>query len=279
MRLALLIALTMTAFAANSLLTRAALDGGHIAPAGFAVLRVASGAAFLTLLVALRRGAGQIVAAFRPIGAVSLAIYMIGFTLAYLTLDAGFGALVLFGVVQLTMFLFSAVSGSMPTARQMAGACVAFAGLALALWPDPGMPATLGGAALMALAGLGWAFYTISGSRAADPLAATSANFIACLPIVLGLLAFLPFEGSLIGVGLGVLCGAVTSGLGYALWYHVLTQISGPLAATVQLSVPIIAIVLGALFLAEPISVKILIAAFLVVGGIGWSVSQRRVQT
>jgi len=275
MQLFLLSALTMCASAANSILTRMAVDGGHIDPAGFALVRVGAGALVLGILVALRGGRLPLLRRNRIGGAVSLAVYMIGFSLAYLTLDAGLGALILFGVVQITMFTYAALTGAAPTTRQITGAGAAFAGLVLVLWPDGQGSTEPIGAGLMVLAGIGWAAYTIIGRTSGDPLAATSANFLLCLPFMLILPAFMGSHFSLAGLLLGALCGGVTSGLGYALWYAVLTRIDGGTAAVAQLSVPIIAILAGALLLGEPLSLTLILATALVLGGIAWALSAK----
>lgn len=278
MRLILLTALTMCAFAANSVLTRAAVDGGHLSAEAFALVRVAAGAAMLAALVVLRGGAMRLIDPARFAGAFSLTAYMVGFSLAYVTLDAGLGALILFGVTQITMFGHAALSGQPPNGRQIAGAAIAFTGLVLVLWPGEGSVTDPAGAALMVLAGLGWAAYTIAGRGAADPLAATGANFILCLPLLALAFTFsgIGMAGNLLGIALAMLCGALTSGLGYALWYTVLRQMHGTTAAVVQLSVPVIAIGAGALFLGEALLPVVAIAAALVVGGIGWAVTARR---
>lgn len=276
MRLILLTMLTMCAFAANSLLTRAAVEGGHIGPGAFAVLRVAAGAMML-VGIALWRGASlPLFRRVRLLGAVSLTVYMVGFSLAYLTLDAGLGALILFGVTQVTMFGHAAVTGQTPTVRQMVGASIAFVGLVLVLWPSTGSTTDPIGAVFMCLAGVGWAAYTIAGRGSANPLATTGANFILCLPLLALLLFRSGFEADVQGFILAVVCGAVTSGLGYALWYSVLTQMQGTTAAVVQLSVPVIAIFAGVVLLGEVVTPIVLIAAALVVGGIGWSVTAKR---
>jgi drug/metabolite transporter (DMT)-like permease len=274
MRLALLTALTMCAFAANSILTRMAIEGGGIDPAAFALVRVASGALMLGLLAWLRGGGLPLLRRSRVPGALSLALYMIGFSLAYLTLDAGLGALILFGVVQITMFAHGAFRAERPGNRQLGGAAVAFGGLVLALWPgEAAGAANPAGAALMVLAGFGWAAYTIAGRRAADPLAATAANFTLCLPLLLPLLAWASLDASAQGVALAVICGALTSGLGYALWYSVLPRMGGSTAAIVQLSVPVIALLAGAALLREFPAASVLLAAALVVGGIAWAIT------
>ncbi|NEK22495.1 EamA family transporter [Sulfitobacter sp. JBTF-M27] len=275
MRLVIATALTMIAFAANSILTRMAIEGGHIDPSGFAIVRVVSGALILGMIITVRGGSLPLLRRNRIPGALSLAVYLVGFSLAYLTLDAGLGALILFGVVQITMFAHSAMRGTSPSARQITGGAIAFLGLLIALWPGPGGAADPGGAALMIFAGLGWAAYSIIGRNAADPLAATSANFLLCVPILLILLTGTGLRFSITGIALGLVCGGLTSGLGYALWYSVLPRIEAATAAVVQLSVPVIAILAGALILEESIGPIVILATLLVVGGIGWAVTAR----
>jgi drug/metabolite transporter (DMT)-like permease len=277
MRLVLATALTMIAFASNSILTRMAIEGGHIDPSGFALVRVASGALVLGALVAVRGGALPSLRGNRIVGALSLSAYLIGFSLAYLTLDAGLGALILFGVVQITMFTHAALTAARPTFRQITGGGLAFLGLLVALWPGTGGGADPAGAALMVIAGLGWAVYSIIGRKAVDPLAATSANFILCVPVLLVLLAGTGMQFSMTGIALGVVCGGLTSGLGYSLWYAVLPRLEGALAPIVQLSVPVIALFAGALILGEQIGLPLILATALVVGGIGWAVTSRSV--
>lgn len=278
LRLALLLALTMTAFAANSVLNRMAVDGSAIAPGAFAAVRVAAGAAMLGLLVLasggrLRMGRKQL------IGAPALAVYMIGFSLAYRTLDAGVGALILFGAVQMFMFAIAAVLGQRPTARQVTGAVVAFAGLVWILWPGADWRAEPVGAALMIAAGIGWGIYTLAGRGEADPLAATAANFALALPLV-GVVPYLSGElaqgASGLGYLLAILSGAVTSGLGYALWYAVLPRIEAATAALVQLSAPVIAVAGGLVLLGEAPSLRFLAGGALVLGGIALGIVSRR---
>lgn len=278
MQLFLLSALTMCAFAANSILTRLAVNEGHIDPAGFALVRVGAGALVLAVMVTLRGRRLPLLRRNRIGGAVSLSVYMIGFSLAYLTLDAGLGALILFGAVQITMFSFAALTGAAPTPRQVTGAAAAFAGLVLVLWPDGEGSTDILGAGLMVIAGVGWAAYTIIGRTSGDPLVATSANFLLCFPVMLILPVFAGGHFSMTGLLLGVLCGAVTSGLGYALWYAVLARIDSGTAAVAQLIVPIIAILAGALLLGEPLSLTLVIATALVLGGIAWALSAGSVQ-
>lgn len=277
MRLIILTVLTMLAFAANSILTRMAIEGGHIDPSSFAAIRIVAGAVALTMILILRGGRLPLFERARIVGALSLAGYMIGFSLAYATLDAGLGALILFGVVQVTIFVYGALRGAVPSPRQLSGAGVAFIGLIIALWPSEGSTSSVAGTALMVVAGLGWAAYTLAGRGATNPLAATAANFVLATPLLLVILIGQSLNANVVGIGLAILCGAVTSGLGYSLWYSVLPKMTSTTAAIVQLSVPIIAIGAGAVFLGEAVGIVIIIAATLVVGGIALAVTTRSV--
>lgn len=277
MRIVLATTVTMIAFAANSILTRMAIEGDHIDPSGFAIVRVVSGALVLGMIISVRGGGVPLLRRNRIPGALSLAVYLVGFSLAYLTLDAGLGALILFGVVQITMFSYNAATGAPPSMQQIIGGSVAFAGLLIALWPGPGGAADPIGGALMVMAGIGWAAYTIVGQKAQDPLAATAANFLLCVPILLVLLTGTGLRFGPTGIALGILCGGLTSALGYALWYSVLPKLNGSTAAIVQLSVPVLAILAGAALLGETVGPTVFLATVLVVGGIGWSVMKRSV--
>lgn len=275
MRVFLLTSFTMIAFASNSVLTRMAVEPGHIDAMSFALIRVVSGAAFLAFLL-IRTGSplpwkGRA----RAIGALSLTAYMFGFSLAYITLDAGLGALILFGVVQITMFGYTAATGARPTPRQLLGAAIAFGGLVLALMPDTSSSGSARSAAFMVLAGVGWAIYTLSGRSSRNPLSTTAANFVICAPITL--LLSLPFlsYATPVGIAIAVVCGAVTSGLGYALWYRVLPELQQNVAPVVQLSVPVIAIFAGSILLGESLSATVLLAAALVIAGIALAVTKQ----
>lgn len=278
MRLFVLICFTMTAFAANSLLTRFAVENEYIDPSSFALIRVLSGALVLAAILFVRGGHLKLFDRARILGASSLTAYMAGFSLAYATLDAGLGALILFGIVQISMFAHSALTGVQPTRRQLIGATLAFTGLLFALWPGSGGTSSSIGAAFMVLAGLGWAAYTISGRGAGDPLAATTANFILCMPVLTVILASLATHASFEGWVLASICGGITSGLGYALWYLVLPQLLGNIAAIVQLSVPVIALLGGALLLGEALSLMVILATILVVTGIAVAVTSQSSQ-
>ncbi|MEO8244534.1 MAG: DMT family transporter [bacterium] len=274
MRLLGLTCLAMLAFAANSVLNRMAVGAGRIDPVVFAVVRLATGAVVLAALLILRRGVVWPGWHGRLPGVAGLLVYLFGFSAAYLALDAGTGALILFGVVQVTMFAGAYLTGETVPARRMAGAVLALSGLALllspkggAIWPD----------LAMGLAGVGWGVYSLAGRGQRDALAATAWNFILALPVGLGVLAVMPGQGSWPGVILAMLSGAVASGLGYALWYTVVPQLGAGRAAVAQLTVPLIAALAGAALLAEVPGPRFWLAAVLVLGGVAVaSVSIRR---
>ncbi len=274
MKLFLLTALTMCAFAANSILNRLAIESGASDPAGFAVVRVLAGAVVLTVLVWSKAAHLPLRNKRRIAGAGALSLYMIGFSVAYLTLDAGLGALILFGVVQITMFLVTSLTGNNPTARQLAGAMIALAGLAYVLWPAGAVRVDLTGAALMTAAGVGWGVYSLVGRSEPDALAGTAANFVVALPVTALALLVLGGDWQMTGFGyfLAMISGSVTSGMGYALWYRALPLLAPTTAAVVQLSVPIIAILGGVTLLGEAISLRLVLGAALVLGGIALAV-------
>jgi drug/metabolite transporter (DMT)-like permease len=281
MRLFLLTALVMVFFAANSLLNRLALAEGAIGAAEFAAIRLAAGAAMLAAIVAVRdRGLGALRAA-EPWGVAGLTLYMLGFSFAYLWLDAGLGALILFGGVQVTMFAGAALAGEGLRPRRIGGALLAFGGLVWLVSPA-GVAPDPAGAVLMAAAALGWGVYSLRGARVRDALAATAGNFLFATPlaVLVAVLAVLaPIAGtptSLPGVGYAVLSGAVTSGLGYALWYAVLPRIAASAAGVAQLTVPVIAMLGGVLLLGEVPGLRAVLAAAVVLGGVGLALTGRR---
>lgn len=278
MRLFLLTSVTMIAFAANSILNRLAVDSGAIDPASFAILRILSGAGVLSALVLLRGRRVPIFAPRRLIGAGSLTLYMIGFSWSYLTLEAGLGALVLFGVVQLSIFAIASLAGTPPLWRQLAGAGIAFAGLVCVLWPSGPVVVDQLGLLLMVLAGIGWAVYTLEGRSEADALAGTAANFCVASPLVAAGALVIPVATTITapGVALAVLSGAVTSGMGYALWYSLVPRYAPSLVAIIQLAVPVIALAAGIMLLDEQASLRLVAGTLLVLGGIALAVSKSR---
>ncbi len=271
MRLMTLLCLTLIAFAANSVLGRAAVGNGLMDATGFGLLRLLSGAVMLLILC---RARGLKIAQPRRMslfGGASLTLYMVGFALAYKDLDAGLGALILFAVVQITMFAWGAFTSQRPGALQLLGAALALVGLAYVVWPRGGAAEiNLWAAALMAVSGLGWGIYSLLGRGVSVPLVSTALNFCWASIMILPVLFYVG-GGTVItlqGAVLAVVSGAITSGLGYALWYSVLPQLPGPVAATVQLSVPVLAILGGTLFLAEPVGLALVIGSALILGGI-----------
>ena len=276
MRLFLLTALAMTAFAANSVLNRMAVGQGWISPMGFAVVRLLAGAGMLGLVLGRRRLVRPGVVWPSALGVVAgvagLLVYLIGFSLAYLGLGAGTGALILFGVVQITRFAGALVlQEPVPPARWL-GSGLAFAGLLVLLAPGAAAGVEGGSAIAMACAGVGWGLYSLAGRRQGDALAATAANFVLAVPVLVLLVAVWPgAQGVALtpqGVWLAVLSGAVTSGLGYALWYALLPGLGAARAAVAQLTVPVIAAAGGAALLAEAPGWRFGMAALLVLGGV-----------
>ena len=269
----------MIAFAANSVLNRMAVGVAGLDPAFVAVLRLGAGAAVLLVLTLIFRGAQSL--RVRPsvplIGMATLFLYVYGFSIASGLIDAGTGALTLFGAVQITMFGGALIMGERITRWRWVGAIMAFAGLMVLLAPvGAGVPLSVGGLAMMALAGVGWGLYSLNGRRAADPLALTAMNFaLATVPALIWFgMTHTTGQGESWGIGPALTSGAITSGLGYALWYQVLPKLPASLAGVAQLSVPLLAAVGGGLLLGEPPVIAFYIAAALVLGGI--AVSLRR---
>ncbi|MBC7131605.1 MAG: DMT family transporter [Roseovarius sp.] len=276
MRLFLLTALTMIAFAANSVLNRMALAGGTIDATSFGTIRLVAGAGMLGLLCLGLRGGLRLGGAGRVAGVGALLLYIYGFSGAYTALDAGLGALILFGVVQITMFAGSLIAREAIPPRRALGAALAFAGLVWLLWPGAGPQVSVLHGLMMAAAGLGWGIYSLAGRKSTDALQGTAANFLLAAPLGLLLGLLIPASGGVRlgaeGIALAVLSGAVTSGLGYALWYRVLPDLPASSAAVAQLSVPVIAMAGGVLLLGETLGLPLIIAGAVVLGGVALSV-------
>ncbi len=261
----------MTAFAANSVLNRAAVGGFGMAPVDFGVIRLLSGAVMLAILVVVQKRGFALGGLGRGVAVVGLLGYIFGFSLAYQALDAGLGALILFGVVQITMFAGALGAGeTVPKARWL-GAGLALAGLIWLLWPGGQMRLPPMAVAAMAAAGLGWGVYSLQGRRETDATQATAMNFILATPVAVGVFVFAggaPSDMSGAAVVLAGVSGMLTSGLGYALWYAILPHLGASRAAVAQLSVPVIAMAGGLIFLAEPVTWRFVGAAILVIGGV-----------
>lgn len=269
-RLALLTALAMLAFAANSILCRVALRDGHIDAASFTAIRLLGGALTLWLIVRLQARAARPLAGNLP-SALALFVYAAGFSWAYLQLSAATGALLLFGAVQASMILWGLWRGERLSLGQGCGLLLAFVGLGVLLLPGASAPGALP-AGLMLLAGVAWGVYSLRGRGVGDATAHTAGNFIRSLPLVLllglGGLPWAHLDGA--GVLYALLSGALASGVGYALWYAVLPALRATQAATVQLSVPLITALLAVLLLGEPFSARLLLASALLLGGVAW---------
>ena len=266
-RVVLLVCLTMIAFAANSLLARYALSNTTLDAATFTLIRLASGALLLALLIV--RDQPRIFAEGSVPGALALFVYAAGFSFAYRELDTGVGALLLFGAVQMTMLGVGFYRGERFSIWQSIGFFAAVSGLVYLLAPGASAPAPLA-AVLMLLAGVAWGVYSLLGRGARKPLAMTAGNFLFSVP--LGLMLVLLFSANLQwdtrGVVAALASGMLASGCGYALWYHTLPQLTATVAASVQLTVPIIAAMLGWLILDESWSSRLSAASVLVLGGI-----------
>jgi len=282
LNLFLLTILTLLAFAANSLLNRGALQYELMGPGEFAVLRVAFGALTLFMLLAWRNKRMPKPQSIQFKGVVGLAAYMMGFSYAYVNLDAGLGALILFGTVQVVMFVAAAVAGERLSFYRWLGALIALLGLLVLFWPDKNVNLPLPGLLLMLLAAFGWALYSLEGRKVSDPLLTTTWNFIYVLPITL-LVFLIVAEVAKVGgtaeaadslhitangVLLAMVSGAVMSGLGYALWYRVLPKLDVTTGALAQLLVPVFALALGAFFLQELVSLRAILATVLIVVGV-----------
>ena len=270
MSLALLTLVALLAFAANSLLNRGALQYELIGPGEFAILRVTFGALTLFLLLAWRNNSLPQPKPIQFKGVIGLAAYILGFSYAYVNLDAGLGALLVFGTVQVVMFVAAAFAGERLSIYRWLGAAIALGGLVVLSWPDERVSLPLDSFLLMLLAGLGWALYSLEGRKVKDPLLTTTWNFIYVLPITLLALIMVgdPVVVTSNGILLALVSGALMSGLGYALWYWVLPQLEVTVGALAQLLVPVIALILGALFLQEVVSLRTTLSATMIVGGV-----------
>lgn len=269
--------LAMLAFAGNSLLCRAALRDAGMDAANFTAIRILAGALSLWLIVRLRHGGGEPGPAGNWPSALALFAYAAAFSYAYLELPAGAGALLLFGAVQATMIGYGLWRGERLDPRQSAGLLVACAGLVGLLLPGLSAP-PLRGSLLMLGAGAAWGIYSLRGRGAGDPTRVTAGNFMrATLPALVLALAGLPLASlDPAGVAYAVASGALTSGVGYAIWYTAVRGLRATTAATVQLSVPVIAALGGALLLSEPVTPRLVLASVAVLGGIMLVIVRRR---
>lgn len=274
-RLVALTSLAMVAFASNSLLCRVALTHTSIDAVSFTLIRLISAALMLLLMVKIRGGThigqGSWLSAF------ALFLYAAGFSMAYVSLSAATGALLLFGAVQATMIGYAIWAGERLHKLQLFGLIVASLGLVSFLLPGLSAP-SLPSAVLMLLAGVAWAVYSLRGKGQGDPIRVTAGNFLRAVPIAAALSLFMLADASLdtIGFCCALASGALASGLGYAIWYTVLPALTATNAATVQLSVPVIAALGGIALLNEPITLRLALASVAILGGIALVIMVRQ---
>jgi len=274
-RIISLTSLAMIAFAGNSLLCRLALKQTAIDPSSFTAIRLISGALVLWLLVRMKHstpaGEGNWTSAF------ALFAYAAGFSFAYISLSAASGALLLFGAVQVTMISYGVWTGERLRMLQTFGVLLAFGGLVGLLLPGLSAPPLLG-AMLMIGAGIAWGVYSMRGKGAGDPTRVTAGNFLRAVPVTL-VLSLLMVEFASVdtaGFYYAIASGALASGLGYAIWYTVLPALKNTSAASVQLSVPVIAALGGIVFLGEPVTLRLILASVAILGGIALVIVQKR---
>lgn len=270
LKICILIVLSLLCFAGNSIICRMALRSGSIDPGTFTSIRLLSGAIVLALIVVLRNGfklnSGKWSAA------LALFIYAAGFSWAYVDLSAATGALLLFGSVQISMIVAGQIRGEKMRPLGWIGFSVALIGLIILFLPGLSQPPLLN-ALLMIAAGIAWGIYTIKGKQSTTPILTTSGNFLKTIPFALGLSLLTYSKISFTGYGVFLACfsGAVTSGLGYAIWYSVLPGLSVTLASVLQLSVPILGALGGVILLNEEPSARLLVCTLFVLSGI-WGV-------
>lgn len=278
LRVSALTAVALLAFAGNSLLCRLALQGGHADPAAFTLIRLASGAGMLWLVLHVGRRDTRVGGDWRA--AFALFAYAITFSFAYMGLTAGTGALLAFGAVQASMLLVGFFKGERLGPAQALGLALAVAGLVYMVLPGVEAPAPLD-AVLMLTAGVAWGLYSLRGRRSGDPVAATAGNFLRTLPLAMAatLLFVSRLEVDPLGWAIALASGVITSGLGYVIWYKALKDLTATRAAVVQLSVPPIAAFGGVLFLGETFTPRLAIASCVILGGVALAIVGRQVRS
>lgn len=275
-RTVVLTALTMVFFAANSLLARFALRSGAIDAGSFTAIRIGAGAAALALIVGIRRRDSGPAGSHGSLRAgVALFGYALAFSYAYLLLNAGTGALVLFASVQMTMLGSGIARGDHPSAKEWGGLALAFGGLIYLVFPGLTAPSP-SGVILMALSGACWGIYSLAARGVRSPIAATAGNFARAVPLAAGALLGLWILGqpraTWLGAAMAAVSGAVTSGLGYALWYTAMKELRTSAAAIVQLTVPVLTAGAGMLLLGEQLTWRIVLASGAILGGVALAV-------
>jgi drug/metabolite transporter (DMT)-like permease len=274
LRIFLLTTITMIAFGANSIFGRVALEGDAIDPSSYSFIRLLSGAIMLAILVGASSGVSKkSLSHGNLISALCLFAYAAAFSFSYVNIETGVGALILFACVQAVMIGWALFKGDRPSLFEWLGIVIAFSAFIWLVSPGLEAPDPIA-AALMAISGIAWGAYSLRGKSSSDPLKATAGNFLLSVPMGLVLL-FITISSSqitLYGVILAIASGAITSGMGYALWYRVLPQLTATRASIVQLTVPVVAGVGGLIFLPEPLTFRFVLASALILGGVAISI-------
>lgn len=269
LKIVILIALALMAFAANSILSRLALETHAMDAFGFTIIRLLAGSVVLLAILSFSQTRSSTEAKGSWFASVMLFVYALSFSYAYLSLETGTGALILFGAVQITMILVSVYSGSRLHPTEWLGMIIAFVGFVYLILPDVSTPSVTG-FLLMTIAGMAWGIYTLKGQKSQNPLSDTAYNFLRTTPFVicLAIVTLNNTHYSAMGIILAVLSGGIASGLGYTIWYAALSKITSSQAAVLQLLVPVIAAFGGVLFVSEPITLRFITSAMLVLGGV-----------
>jgi len=265
----LLTVLALIAFAANSVLCRLALGNESIDASSFTGIRLLAGAITLLILLSLQGGNKAATSKGSWTASFTLFLYAIMFSYAYLSLDTGTGALILFGSVQITMIILSLMSGTRLHLIEWSGVLLAFTGFVYLIFPNITTP-SINGFIMMTVSGISWGIYTLKGRNSKNPLMDTTYNFVRSIPFVVILAAFTMHNASYSseGIILALVSGAITSGVGYTIWYIALGGLSSTQAAVIQLSVPVIAAIGGVIFVSEVITIRLIISATVVLSGI-----------
>ena len=259
----------MIAFAANSVLCRLALGNNTIDASSFTILRLLSGTLVLMTIIGLKYNKKRTTSKGSWIASSMLFLYAITFSFAYITLDTGTGALIMFGSVQITILLLSFITGTRLHLSEWTGVAIAFTGFVYLVLPGVTSP-SLAGFILMTIAGFAWGIYTLKGQGSDAPLMDTSYNFLRTMPfvIILTIIALQNVSFTPEGIILAVLSGGIASGIGYMIWYVALGGLSSTQAAVVQLSVPVLAAMGGVIFMSEAVTLRLTISSLLILGGI-----------
>jgi drug/metabolite transporter (DMT)-like permease len=260
---------TLIAFAANSVLCRLALGGKTIDASSYTVIRLLSGAIVLLVILKINCNKNRLSVKGSWSASLMLFLYAVTFSFAYITLDTGTGAIILFGSIQITMILLSLISGNRLHITEWVGASISFIGFVYLVSPGVTSPSVIG-FSFMTIAGIAWSIYTLKGLYSVNPLMDTAYNFLRTIPfvIVLATLAIQNTHYSTKGILLAALSGGIASGIGYTIWYISLGGLSATQAAVVQLLVPVIAALGGVIFLSEEITFRLTLSAIMIIGGI-----------